>query len=65
MYSLQPGMFGQHAGKLLLVPPDPEHHPGHQDQRFSAVDDGHLPSPRLVCGLHLLHQGHQDHGKGG
>ena len=65
MNSLQQGMFGQHAGQLLLVPPDPEHHPERGDQRLSAVDAGHLLGHRLVCDLYLLHQGHRDHGKGG
>lgn len=63
--SLQPGVCGEHAGKLLLVPPDPEHHPEHRDQRRAAVVDGHLPGHRLGDGLHLLHQRHRDHWKGG
>lgn len=65
MNSLRQGVCGEHAGELLLVPPDPEHHPGHRDQRLSAVADDNLPGHRLVCGLHLLHQGHRDHREGG
>ena len=65
MNRLQPGVCAQHAVKLLLVPPDPEHHPGHRDQRLAAVDHRHLRGRHLVCALHLLHQGHRDRREGG